>query len=120
MMQGDAEIVSGRPNTVGFDEVVQLLVRGDRSVKEKVVLAMDAAACPREDVNGNQLVHGGELGPVDLRGQQTWRDQPSLTELLAGVAGRGSELMDQIRAQRELEWPSSVSFAQLIARHGTD
>ena len=26
MMQGDAEIVSGRPNTVGVDEVVQLLV----------------------------------------------------------------------------------------------
>ena len=84
------------------------------------MLAMDAAACLREDFHGNQLVHGGELGPVDLCGQQTGRDQPSVTELLAGVAGRSSELMDQIRAQRELEWPGSVSFAQLLARHRTD
>ena len=84
------------------------------------MLAMDAGACLREDFDGNQLVHGGELGLVDPRGQQAWRDQPSVTELLAGVAGRCSELMDQIRGQRELEWPGSISFAQLVARHETD
>ena len=52
MVQGDAEIVSRGPRAVGLDEGVEPLVRGDGSVEQKVVLAVNATAAAEKTSGG--------------------------------------------------------------------
>src|SRR6202035_3770477 len=112
MTQGHAEGVSRRASAVRLNEGVQVLVRRDRTVEQKVVLAVDAAACSGEDLLGHQLHDRGELCTVDLGGHQGGRHQPAIPELLAGVKSRLRELPNQLWAEGEFEGCNSVSGAQ--------
>jgi hypothetical protein len=102
---------------MGLDERVEMLVRGDGTVQQEVVLAVDTAACRGEDIDGYQLHDGGELGAVDLCGDQTGWHQVACSELRGGVEGRLGELTNQLGAQGQLEGSDAVSGTQGHARH---
>ena len=82
-----------------LDEGVKVLVRGDRTVQQKVVLAVDTAACGGEDIGGHELCDCSELGAVDLCGDQAGRYHLAIPELRAGVKGRLGKLTNQLCAQ---------------------
>ena len=119
VVQGDAQVVAGRPRAVGLDERPELLARGDRTMEQELVLPVDAAAGDREDVVGYQVHDGGELGPVDLRGDQARRNQPAVAQCRTVVKGRLGELTHQRRTQGEREWSDAVSGPQGEAPHGS-
>jgi hypothetical protein len=119
MMQGDAEVVPRRARAVRLNKDVKVLVRGDRTVEQKVVLAVDAAACGGEDLLRHQLHDCGELCAIHLGGHQAGGNQPAVPELLAGVKSRLGEVPNQLRAEDELEGSNSVSGAQGDPGHGS-
>ena len=66
---------------------------------QQVVLAVDPTARCGEDLRWDKLSDRGELGPIDLRGDEAGGHQPTVLKLPAVVESRLGEPLDELPTQ---------------------